>query len=51
MSALRIVFVCFWGINGRMAGLSVESEVEHPAGIWKREFEKGFVFFGQGSIL
>ncbi len=24
----RIVFVCFWGISGRMAGLSVESEVD-----------------------
>ncbi len=27
----RIVFVCFWGISGRMAGLSVESVVDPQA--------------------
>ncbi len=27
----RIVFVCFWGISGRMAGLSVESVVDPKA--------------------
>ncbi len=46
----RVVGVRFTPESRRGSGRSRESEVEHPAGIWKREFEKGFGFFGQGSI-
>ncbi len=34
----RIIYVCFWGISGRMAGLSVESVVDPYQSFWQPRF-------------